>query len=200
MIRRTYLLALSFVLAHAASALGQSREPGAGDAGTASPVADSGTPPPAPAAKAPAAEAADGGAPPSEGPTPAAGSKGATAPEPVPSAGEEMVVTGSRIKQSSSFSPAAPVQVIDRKELEQTGATNMADVVTYLTVSQGSGFQGAGSQSFGTASINLRGLGEGATLVLLNGRRLPLSAAYNPKGQQFADLSTIPLAATRMSA
>ena len=90
-------------------------------------------------------------------------------------------MTGSRIKQVSSFSPAAPVQVMDRKELEQTGATNVADVVTYLTVSQGSGFQGAGSQSYNTVSVNLRGLGEGATLVLLNGRRLPLSGAYNPR-------------------
>jgi iron complex outermembrane receptor protein len=87
------------------------------------------------------------------------------------------------------------VQVIDRKQLEQTGATNMADVVSYLTVAQGSGYQGAGSLSLGSVSVNLRGLGEGATLVLLNGRRLPLSAAYNPKGAQFADLSTIPLAA-----
>jgi iron complex outermembrane recepter protein len=116
-------------------------------------------------------------------------------PEPEPSAGKEMVVTGSRIRQISAFSPAAPVQVIDRKELEQTGATNIADVVTYLTVSQGSGFQGAGSLSIGAVSINLRGLGEGATLVLLNGRRLPLSAAYNPKGQQYTDLSAIPLVA-----
>ena len=56
-------------------------------------------------------------------------------------------MTGSRLKQVSSFSPAAPVQVMDRKELEQTGATNVADVVTYLTVAAGSGFQGAGSQS-----------------------------------------------------
>jgi outer membrane receptor protein involved in Fe transport len=106
-----------------------------------------------------------------------------------------MVVTGSRLKQVSSFSPASPVQVMDRKELEASGATNVADVVSYLTVAQGAGFQGAGNQSFGTVSINLRGLGEGATLVLLNGRRMILSGAYNPRGQEFADLSTIPLAA-----
>ncbi len=118
-----------------------------------------------------------------------------TEAEAAASSSQEMVVTGSRLKQASSFSSASPVQVMDRKELEQTGATNVADVVTYLTVAQGSGFQGAGSQSFGTVSINLRGLGEGATLVLLNGRRMPLSGAYNPKGQQFTDLSTIPLVA-----
>jgi iron complex outermembrane receptor protein len=154
------------------------------------------------------AQAADGGAAEVTQTSPAAADAGAAAvgdagaevpsalpAEATPSSGGEMVVTGSRIKQASSFSEAAPVQVIDRKELEQTGATNIADVVTYLTISQGSGFQGDGNQSVNTVSINLRGLGEGATLVLLNGRRLPLSGAANQKGQMFVDLGTIPLAA-----
>jgi len=115
--------------------------------------------------------------------------------EEAPSARAEMVVTGSRIKQTSSFSAAAPVQVMDRKELERTGATNLADLLTYLPVNQGSGAQGDGNQSVNTVSINLRGLGEGSTLVLLNGRRLPLSGGFNSKGQMFVDISTIPLAA-----
>ena len=103
---------------------------------------------------------------------------------------EEIVVTGSRIKRSS-FAAAAAVQVIDRKDLEYSGATNLADVVQYLTVAQGSGFQG-GAQATGTVSVNLRGLGTGATLVLLNGRRVVSSGggiAFN-----FTDISTIPLA------
>jgi outer membrane receptor protein involved in Fe transport len=186
-------LALLFVIARATSAFAQEAppredQPAAADAGT--------TPtPPAPDAGAPAHHDEPEPAPSAAPSARAAEAAPEAAAEEEPATGEEMVVTGSRIKQASSFSPAAPVQVIDRHELEKTGATNMADVVTYLTVSSGSGFQGAGNQSVGTASINLRGLGEGATLVLLNGRRLPLSAAYNPKGQQFADLSTIPLAA-----
>src|SRR5438128_792863 len=138
---RTELLPLLFVLALAAPALAQEaptppREPAAADAGVAAPArtADGGGPahPDEPAA-APAPRAVPSAAPP-EGaatkPAPAA------AAEPEATAGEAIVVTGSRIKQpSSSFSPAAPVDVIDRKELEKTGATNMADVVTYLTVS-----------------------------------------------------------------
>jgi outer membrane receptor protein involved in Fe transport len=156
-------------------------------------------------------QAADGGAPANGAPTrptpnDAGGATGAApieglepepaAPaEPAPSAGPSMVVTGSRIKQTSSFSAAAPVQVIDRKELEKTGATNLADILTYMTVNQGSGAQGDGNQSVNTVSVNLRGLGEGATLVLLNGRRLPLSGAFNPTGQEFVDISTIPLVA-----
>jgi iron complex outermembrane receptor protein len=182
--KRCSLLALLFLLGWSSVVRAQDREPPAQDAGVAPVVADAS--PPQQAAPDAAAAVDDAGAPPAISPETA---------ERAPSSGEEMVVTGSRIKHPSSFSPSAAVQVMDRKELEQMGATNVADIVTYLTVSQGSGFQGAGSQSYNSVSINLRGLGEGATLVLLNGRRLPLSAAYNPKGQQFADLSTIPLAA-----
>ncbi|HLK37872.1 MAG TPA: TonB-dependent receptor [Polyangiaceae bacterium] len=179
------LLGILLGLAVSASARAQTPPPPPSDAGAPSTAGDAASAPP-PASSPSAGEGGDAGATVEAAPV---------AAPPEPAAGQEMVVTGSRIKQTSSFSAAAPVQVMDRKELEQTGASNVADVVTYLTVSQGSGFQGAGSQSFGTVSVNLRGLGEGATLVLLNGRRLPLSAAYNPKGQQFSDLSIIPLAA-----
>jgi iron complex outermembrane receptor protein len=107
-----------------------------------------------------------------------------------------MVVTASRIKRPSAFALAAPVDTIDRKQLERTGATNMADVVGQLTAGQGSGYQGAGnaaSAAAGTSSINLRGLGNGATLVLINGRRLVPSGGGTD--QSFGDLSVMPLAA-----
>lgn len=107
-----------------------------------------------------------------------------------------MIVTGTRIRRPASFAPSAPVQVVDREQLERSGATNMADVVGTLTAAQGSGFQGAGnssSASSGTASVNLRGLGAGATLVLINGRRLVPSGGGID--QSFGDLSVMPLAA-----
>ncbi|MFI5306462.1 MAG: TonB-dependent receptor domain-containing protein [Polyangiales bacterium] len=105
---------------------------------------------------------------------------------------EEILVTGSRIKRSSSFAASAPVEIIDRKQLEYSGATNLADVVQYLTVAQGSGFQG-GAAGAGTVAINLRGLGFAATLVLLNGRRMGPSGAGI--SVPFQDIGTIPLAA-----
>jgi outer membrane receptor protein involved in Fe transport len=188
---RSSLLTLLLLLGLSSSALAQDQAPPP-DAGLGPSSGDAGPP------TAAAPVSVDGGTETGDAEVAASAdlvSSPGTAAEPAASSGEEIVVTGSRLKQVSAFSPAAPVQVMDRKELEQTGATNVADVVTYLTVAQGSGFQGAGSQSYGTVSINLRGLGEGATLVLLNGRRLPLSGAYNPKGAQFVDLSTIPLAA-----
>lgn len=109
---------------------------------------------------------------------------------------EEMVVTGSRVKRSK-FAASAPVEVLDRAQLERSGATNLADVVQNLTASQGAGPQGGMTQGgvpvSGVVTVNLRGLGEGATLVLVNGRRI------NPSGASIdtniTDLSTIPLAA-----
>jgi outer membrane receptor protein involved in Fe transport len=175
-----------FVLGLSSRARAQNREP-LPDAGSENDGASKAEVPPS-------SSSADAGAE-SGGSAPIVEPEGAAPIEAPPSSELKIEVTGSRIKQPSSFSPAAPVQVMDRKELEQTGAANMADVVSYLTVSQGSGSQGAGSLSVNSVSVNLRGLGEGATLILLNGRRMPLSAAYNPAGQQFTDLSTIPLAA-----
>lgn len=109
---------------------------------------------------------------------------------------EPMIVTGSRIRRPTSFAPAASVDIVDRAQLERTGATNMADVVAGISAAQGSGYQGGGdvsTVSAGTVAVNLRGLGTGATLVLVNGRRLVPSGAGTD--QVFADLSVIPLAA-----
>ncbi|HET6335661.1 MAG TPA: TonB-dependent receptor [Polyangiales bacterium] len=113
-----------------------------------------------------------------------------------PESRDEIVVTGSRIRRTK-FSASAPVEVVDRAQIERTGATNLADVVQNLTTSQGNGSQGGLTQSGiaaqGTVTVNLRGLGEGATLLLINGRRV------NPSGASVdtnvTDLSTIPLAA-----
>lgn len=106
--------------------------------------------------------------------------------------GADMVVTGTRIRQKTAFAPSAPVEVIDRKALEQRGATSLAEVVQYMSVAQGSGYDGDAGGA-GTASINLRGLGPGATLVLINGRRLHYSAGGT--AEHFGDISVIPMSA-----
>jgi outer membrane receptor for ferrienterochelin and colicin len=105
----------------------------------------------------------------------------------------EILVTGTRIKRSQSFAPSAPVEVIDRKQLEYSGATNLADVVQYLTVAQGQGSQG-GSAAGPATAVDLRGLGAGATLVLINGRRTnPTGAGL--VGAHYQDVGVVPLAA-----
>jgi hypothetical protein len=117
------------------------------------------------------------------------------------SEGTELLVTGSRIKVKSAFAASAPVEVVDRKKLEQAGVTNLSDVVQNLTSAQGSGFQGEGQGSrqgrVGLTGVDLRGLGFGATLVLVNGRRLPISGGTAPGlgGGATADMGLIPMAA-----
>lgn len=113
---------------------------------------------------------------------------------------EALVVTGSRIKRSASLAASAPVEVLDRKAIARTGASNMSDLIQLLTAAQGSGFQGGGSPgnagggAYGAASINLRGLGAASTLVLVNGRRLVPSGGGGGT-ESFADVGVIPLAA-----
>jgi iron complex outermembrane receptor protein len=119
-------------------------------------------------------------------------------PEPTvtakPAVGEdEMLVTGSRIKRSAYAQPSA-VQVMDRKQLQLSGANNMADVVKYMNINSGSEFNAdVSGGSVGTSQFNLRGLGLNSTLVLLNGRRLVQSAALATDGSNFVDTNTLPL-------
>ena len=88
---------------------------------------------------------------------------------------EEVVVTGSYLKKSTENS-ASPLTVMSKVELDQMAATDMKDVVSNLTFSSGSiggsatAFYG-GDNSTGNANVNLRNLGSGATLVLVNGKR-----------------------------
>ena len=109
---------------------------------------------------------------------------------------EEIVVTGSRIKRTS-FDTPTPVQVLNREAIAKTGASNMADLIRFLTANSGSETQaGLGQGSTGTSQFNLRNLGVANTLVLLNGRRM---VAYPDNfgvahGSMFTDVNQIPLA------
>jgi outer membrane receptor protein involved in Fe transport len=109
---------------------------------------------------------------------------------------EEIVVTGSRIKRTSQFAPAASVQVVDRKQLEFSGAQNLGDVVQFLTAAGGSDFNGRAQGGWGVSQVNLRGLGPQATLVLINGRRV-VSSAIVPQNSagNIVDIAQIPLSA-----
>jgi iron complex outermembrane recepter protein len=118
-------------------------------------------------------------------------------PEPAAGAstGDEIVVTGSRIRRSS-FSQPSSVALIDRKQLTRSGATNMADVVRNLTINAGSQYNtDVSTAAAGTAQFNLRGLGLSSTLVLLNGRRVVNSGALSTDGSNFVDINTIPVTA-----
>ncbi|MDP3293392.1 MAG: TonB-dependent receptor [Nevskia sp.] len=100
-------------------------------------------------------------------------------------------VTGSRIKQVNFDSPI-PIQTIDAKLIEQTGQTNIGDIIRSLPVVGVSTFT-ASNSNFNTAgagitTVNLRNLGEDRSLVLVNGRRFISGLA----GTQVVDLNSIP--------
>jgi iron complex outermembrane receptor protein len=90
---------------------------------------------------------------------------------------EQIVVTGSYIRGAVEDA-ALPVTVLDREELESQGSLSVLDVIRSLPASQGTVGEGnPGGVLFGTGavSVNLRGFDNGRTLVLLNGKRLPVS-------------------------
>lgn len=149
--------------------------------------------PPAPTPEEPAVEEASPGEP--QVADPAEGDAAATVTAEVQAEAaegaapdEEIVVTGSRIARNS-FSNPDTVRVISSEQLKQSGAQNMGDVLQHLTsqpVSDG------GRTDGGTTGANLRGLGQQATLVLVNGKRLVPSGSYTSATQ--GDLGVIPVA------
>ncbi len=87
---------------------------------------------------------------------------------------EEVVVTGSFIRRTEGFRAASPVTQLSAEDLATQGTPNMGDVIHNLSFNQGStvtqnSLTGASSTA---TSINLRGLGAGATLNLVDGMRV----------------------------
>ena len=104
---------------------------------------------------------------------------------------ERVQVTGSRIKRTD-IEGALPVTVIDRETIELSGEASVADLLRNQPINSAGSFRpqsGSTGQSFG--GISLRALGEGRTLVLIDGRRAPIA----PNLGQGQDLNAIPLAA-----
>ncbi len=107
----------------------------------------------------------------------------------------EIVVTGSLIRGSTEDS-ALPVDVISSEELINQGSPSALDLVKNLPGSSGvlgdsNQFDSRSQGSEGVASVNLRGLGQARTLVLLNGGRLVPS----PIGTPAVDINLLPAAA-----
>jgi iron complex outermembrane receptor protein len=111
---------------------------------------------------------------------------------------EKFEVTGSRIKRIDTETPQ-PVIAITRADFEATGFTTVGDALRALPMVSGqslTSIDGGTSFTPGTSSINLRGLGNNNTLVLVNGRR---AAPYGSPGfngfQVVFDFNSIPTAA-----
>lgn len=112
---------------------------------------------------------------------------------------DRVEITGSSIKRIASEG-ALPVQSITKEEIRRAGISSAEQLMESLAIS-GTGLDNMASQvgimstaergNNGVASANLRGLGAGSTLVLLNGRRVTV---HGLKGGA-VDLNSIPMAA-----
>ncbi len=100
---------------------------------------------------------------------------------------EELVVTGSRIK-NANLEATAPVSVYKGEQLEAVNTVNVEEFLRDLPqFSPGVGAQGNNGND-GSATADLRNLAEERTLVLLDGKR------FTPfDSQGYVDLSMIPV-------
>ena len=110
-------------------------------------------------------------------------------------------VTGTNIR-SADAQTALPVQVITREDIERGGSATVAELMSKLSanllsfndqLSIGSqiAFPFAPLPRPGQSTVNLRGIGDGSTLVLINGRRV---ANYAFDGGA-VDVNSIPVGA-----
>lgn len=107
---------------------------------------------------------------------------------------QEVVVTGSRLRDASNEGPQE-IQVYDEQAIDESGQDSVSGFLTTLPsvpVTSLSTAQGI------AATASLRGLPVGTTLVLLDGRRLESSGLANYFGAaEYFDLNDIPLAAVQ---
>ncbi len=108
---------------------------------------------------------------------------------------EEVVVTGSYIRGTPEDA-ASPVDVTTREDLDITGNPSILEMLRSMGPVAGidgetNQFQSNGLEAI--SNVNLRGLGAGRTLVLLNGARVVPSPFYiGQDGQQFVNTNAIP--------
>ena len=104
----------------------------------------------------------------------------------------EIVVTGSRIPQPN-LSSSSPIQVVSSEDVKLTGTTQTADLLNQLPQVFAGESSNISNGATGTANVNLRGLGDQRTLVLIDGRRLgPGDPTFN--GGSAPDINFIPAA------
>lgn len=88
---------------------------------------------------------------------------------------QDIIVTGSLIQRPNNTS-VSPIVTVSDAALKESGTANLQDALNQVPSFTTGGNSGTGGQGTGgRASINLHGLGTNRNLVLLDGRRLPVS-------------------------
>jgi outer membrane receptor protein involved in Fe transport len=111
---------------------------------------------------------------------------------------EEVVVTGSRIARDPNQTAPSPVQTLGEAEIRLSGQLDVADILreqpalltTTSSVGSVDGVFATQADAVGQSVLQLRGLGNERTLVLVNGRR----HVSGVQGSQAVDVGTIPSA------
>lgn len=90
-----------------------------------------------------------------------------------PASDAEIIVTGSRIEGNSTFKAPTPVTTLSQDQLVAAAPATIADALRLLPsiVPAGGPTAGGGTANGGQNFINMRGLGNDRTLVLVNGMR-----------------------------
>ncbi len=103
---------------------------------------------------------------------------------------EEVIVTGTRLATPNEVS-ISPITSVSAVEFQQTGLTRVEDVLNKLPMFFASTNSTVNNGADGTAALNLRGLGNQRTLVLVDGMRLGPGSA---DGRNWSDVNQIPAA------
>lgn len=114
--------------------------------------------------------------------------------DPEAAAVEDVIVVGSQIRGASTTA-ALPVVVFDQEQIDATGASSGDELMRSIPqmgdvlFEQANNPQTSNSARGDVNSVNLRSLGVGNTLVLLNGRRM----VQHPTSQGTSDTGTVPV-------
>ena len=107
---------------------------------------------------------------------------------------EEVLVTGSRITRSTVNTISQETIVISAEDMKIQGDISVADALRSSNLnSLGSFRESSGSSAQSNATIDLRGVGAGRTLVMINGRRVAGSPSLGGGGT--VNLNMIPFSA-----
>lgn len=105
---------------------------------------------------------------------------------------ERIAVTGSRLKRVD-MEGATPVTTITADQMLAAGYTNAGDALRASNLNSFGSYGGTSNNTWSSqATIQLKGAGAGATLVLLDGKRMAKSPVL---GGNAANINTIPTAA-----
>ncbi|MGL4893709.1 MAG: TonB-dependent receptor plug domain-containing protein, partial [Shewanella sp.] len=109
---------------------------------------------------------------------------------------ERIEVTGSRIKRTD-LENASPVVVVSAADIEKGGFNSVQDVLGNLSQNSGGSMTQQEVHGFTPAAsaVNLRGVGAGRVLTLINGKRVPKYPFGAGGTDSFVDTANIPLGA-----